>query len=151
MPGQSTNQPDSRPSGAPGFYQVICPGSVLWLRPGSTDYRGLTPMERRIVTGQPEPSRPPPPPEPPTRTIGYVYCVQRGDAGSVKIGFTTSYQSGRIPALDTASDVELRVLAFVPGGRTLEKRLHRELAADRMRREWFHPAPEVLARIRQLT
>lgn len=151
--GQSVNRPESRANGAPveliranGFYR-ICAGAYLWLRPGSRDYRGIWDSERAMID-----AKAPDVPAAPAITYrpeGYVYCVQRGETGSIKIGFTTT-PFRRIPALDTASDVELRVLAFVPGGRALERALHRQFAEDRLRREWFKPSPRLLERIASL-
>ncbi len=160
--GQTANPPESRASGAPvdltpenGFYLVEMNGArISWLRPGSRDYRGIWATEMpSLIAAYPHIAYDidPRPRREYSTQAGYVYFVQRGDGGSIKIGFTSSWQGGRIPALETASDVPLRVLAFVPGGRPLERDLHREFAADRLRREWFRPTERLLARIAALS
>jgi DNA-binding XRE family transcriptional regulator len=72
-----------------------------------------------------------------------VYFVQVGDAGPVKIG-TTADVRARVQFLQCGSPEPLRLLGVVDGDLFEERRLHRLLAAYRLRGEWFRPEPAVL-------
>lgn len=74
----------------------------------------------------------------------WVYFVQRGDDGPVKIGITKDIKS-RMSSLQTGHAEQLRLLASFEGARRDERELHDRLSAHRISGEWFHPAPEVLA------
>jgi hypothetical protein len=74
-----------------------------------------------------------------------VYFVAGG--AYVKIGFTDARTPGdRLTAMQTGSPVKLKVLAFVPGGRTEEQKLHARFATERRHGEWFAVSQE-LARL----
>jgi DNA-binding transcriptional regulator YdaS (Cro superfamily) len=72
-----------------------------------------------------------------------VYFIQAGASGPIKIGHTQS-MSMRLDALQSGNPEVLRILAEAPGGQRQEYAIPRELAAHRMRAEWFHPTQEVL-------
>lgn len=80
-----------------------------------------------------------------------VYFVQSAEGGPVKIGRSAD-PSARVASLQTANAHPLRVLATMPGGAAVERTLHRLFERHRVRPdgEWFHPAAEVLAFIREL-
>lgn len=76
-----------------------------------------------------------------------VYFLRAGDA--IKIGYTTNLAT-RQRSLETASAVPLELLAFVPGDRNEEARLHREWGHLHIRGEWFRADEELLRYIRML-
>lgn len=82
----------------------------------------------------------------PSRASGLgCYLIQVGDGGPIKIGKSNDLAS-RLAALQTANPWELHVIGWHPRkGYRFEGRLHVELAAHRIRGEWFHPHPDVLA------
>src|SRR3954462_9184799 len=73
-----------------------------------------------------------------------IYFLQTGDGGPVKIGSTADVRA-RVQFLQCGSPERLRLLGVVDGDVFDERRVHRLLAAHRIRGEWFKPAPEVLA------
>lgn len=73
-----------------------------------------------------------------------VYFVQAGDDGPIKIG-STGNPRHRLAMLQSAHYDLLTMLGTCGGGFAREYALHEELAAHRIRGEWFAPAPEVLA------
>lgn len=80
-----------------------------------------------------------------------VYFVQAAAGGPVKIGRSAD-PLARVASLQTANPEHLRVLATMPGGAAVERALHRMFEAHRVRPggEWFRPAAEVLAFVREL-
>lgn len=76
---------------------------------------------------------------------GYVYFVQKGDVGPVKIGFAKDVRQ-RCNGLQTSSEQRLCLLGVIPGTPALEKKIHAELRHHRLSGEWFCPAPDVLLR-----
>lgn len=75
-----------------------------------------------------------------------TYFIRSGPHGPIKIGVTTNF-SKRFRGLALTSPVELLVLGTVP--MNIERECHAALAKWRLHGEWFKPAPEVLAFIRQ--
>jgi hypothetical protein len=73
-----------------------------------------------------------------------IYFIQSGPAGPIKIGTTVDLDR-RLRSLQIAHSVRLTVLGTVPGDAVQEAALHAELAADRIRGEWFRPSHAVLA------
>ena len=70
--------------------------------------------------------------------------IQAGEGGPIKIGKANDLPK-RLAGLQTANPSELRVIGWHPGKTyRFEGRLHTELAAHRIRGEWFHPHPDVL-------
>lgn len=63
-----------------------------------------------------------------------VYFVE--GAGLIKIGFAVSPEA-RFYSMLTCCPIPLTLLAAIPGGPTLEHRLHAQFAADRAHGEWF--------------
>lgn len=80
----------------------------------------------------------------PAQPRRFIYFVQAGDDGPVKIGITTDIRR-RLTALRTGSPAPLRLLGHLPANSSFEKGLHRRLAAARLHGEWFKPTREVLA------
>lgn len=80
----------------------------------------------------------------------FVYFIQRGLAGAIKIGYAKD-PAHRLRDLQVGADKPLMLVAVVPGGIDLERALHREFTGARLTGEWFRPVPSLLARIRELT
>ncbi|HEY6015704.1 MAG TPA: GIY-YIG nuclease family protein [Gaiellaceae bacterium] len=79
---------------------------------------------------------------PPSDAAGFVYFVQRGADGPIKVGFSAT-PLRRIAQLQTSSAELLHVLATVPGGPSLERELHALFAKHRLASEWFSPHPQL--------
>lgn len=80
---------------------------------------------------------------------GWVYMIQAGEDGPIKIGFTGCVTSRRA-TLQTAHWQTLRVLAAFRGSTEDEMAMRVRLNAHRLRGEWFAPAPDVLAAAAEL-
>lgn len=85
----------------------------------------------------------------PERSESYVYVVQAGVDGPVKIGWTADARA-RLTSLAVDNAAPLFVLAVAPGTMRQEKDLHAHFAAHRIRSEWYRPAPEILTFARDL-
>lgn len=88
---------------------------------------------------------------PAARVDSWVYFVQATTGGPVKIGRSSSPQA-RVASLQTANAAELRIVAMMPGGATVERAMHATFAADRVRPggEWFNPSPTLAAFVKEL-
>jgi hypothetical protein len=73
----------------------------------------------------------------------WVYFIQAGDTGPVKIGISGNVER-RLGELQRMERQPLRVLATFEGNRSDEKSLHEMYAAHRIHGEWFNPAPEII-------
>ena len=82
--------------------------------------------------------------------IGYIYFIQSETGGSVKIGFATDPDK-RLGGLQVGRTDTLRILGVIRSRRSKEGELHEQFAAHRVRGEWFKPAPEIIAYIREHT
>lgn len=80
--------------------------------------------------------------------IQWVYFIQAGPSGPVKIG-TTGDLKKRLAGLQTSTAADLVMLGVIPGGREKEAALHTQFQHLRMRGEWFVPDPDLLGFIRQ--
>lgn len=76
--------------------------------------------------------------------MGLVYLISLGDAGLVKIGFTTKIEH-RLRAFRTATPGAITVHLTIEGPRSLEARLHRRFDVDHAGREWFRLSDEIRA------
>ena len=74
---------------------------------------------------------------------GWVYVVQMGPGGPVKIGYSKNPYT-RINHMRTSWPYEPIVLAVFAGDRDKEREIHHRMRKYRMRGEWFLPAQEVL-------
>lgn len=81
--------------------------------------------------------------------MSYVYFVQAGEGGPLKIGHTIN-PGTRLSALQTACSEPVNVLGLIEGDLRRERRIHRALAAHRRTGEWFDPSPAVLGFARRL-
>jgi hypothetical protein len=73
----------------------------------------------------------------------YIYAIQAGGTGPVKIGLTNSPRA-RLKTLQTASPWPLKGIALWCGAAFEEKLLHEMFAESRLEGEWFQPSPELL-------
>ena len=83
------------------------------------------------------------------RQNSYVYFVQVGEDGPIKIGLA-SHPGRRLSALQAANPYNLYMRAVCGGGIAAERRLHEVFAKDRIRLEWFNPSPGLTDLIRKL-
>lgn len=65
-----------------------------------------------------------------------VYFIEAIGFRRVKIGYTADLPR-RFRALQAACPFQLRILGWVPGTTTYERKLHRHFADLRVRGEWF--------------
>lgn len=80
----------------------------------------------------------------------FVYFVQRGDNGPIKIG--VSYDViARVKTLQTGCAETLTLLRVAEAGAYAEAELHAKLRQHRLSGEWFMPHPDVLECIALLT
>lgn len=66
----------------------------------------------------------------------YVYFIQSGADGPIKIGLTNK-PTRRVPELQTGNPRELLLRHVIPGDMAVEKQLHVRFEPARIRGEWF--------------
>lgn len=71
-----------------------------------------------------------------------VYFARDKLNGLVKIGFSASPER-RLQMIQSKEGRDLEVLAFIDGGREVEKMLHEQLRSSQAEYEWFNWTPEV--------
>lgn len=79
---------------------------------------------------------------PPSECDGFVYFVQSGELGAIKIGWSQDVNR-RIDELQVANAKKLFLLGAVPGRMEDEAALHEQFAHLRMNGEWFQDHPEI--------
>lgn len=72
-----------------------------------------------------------------------VYFVQDKKSKLIKIGFSATPEK-RVQTVRRVLGRDVDVLAFIEGGREIEKMLHAQLASDRREGEWFAPSEAVM-------
>lgn len=93
--------------------------------------RGLLPREKKVTVD--------------SRSVYFI----EAENGLIKIGVAASPKE-RMRTLRTMSPVSLRLVLVLPGlGAAGEADLHRRFAEHRSHGEWFRPAPELVAYIRE--
>lgn len=72
-----------------------------------------------------------------------IYFIGSGKTGPVKIGFTSRRDGvqDRLSSLQTGNPEELSVLAVIEGSQKGESQIHKALAANRLKGEWFEREP----------
>jgi hypothetical protein len=80
------------------------------------------------------------------RRPSYVYFVQQGRDGPIKIGIADDPDL-RLGQLQCGNPRLLYIRATEPGGVRLERALHKQFAHARMQGEWFEPSDDLLKRI----
>lgn len=74
---------------------------------------------------------------------GFVYFIQQGLDGPIKIGFTIDPME-RLASLQTANPYELHLLGCIAKNEALERELHQKYSHHHLRGEWFSPADEIV-------
>lgn len=77
------------------------------------------------------------------RNKGWIYFVQAGAGGPIKIGWTVDPQK-RLEQLQTGSHIRLFILGAIEGSTAGESTLHKRWSEYRIRGEWFEAAPEII-------
>lgn len=80
----------------------------------------------------------------PSDRLGFVYFVQSGEGGPIKIGWSQD-TTRRVAELQTANAHKLVLLGMVPGTMEDEAAMHVHFGHLRMEAEWFQNAPEIHA------
>lgn len=80
---------------------------------------------------------------------GYLYAVQVGASGPIKIGFTTQPRE-RIATIQDFCPWPLRTLFIVPGSILNEAWVHSQCGAARLKAEWFKATPAVRALLAEI-
>jgi len=80
-------------------------------------------------------------------TVGEAYFAE-SPAGMIKIGYSENVLS-RVRQVQYVAGDRARLLLALPGGRLKERYLHKRFAAHRAGGEWFDPAEEILAYIKE--
>lgn len=73
----------------------------------------------------------------------FVYFVQEGSDGAIKIGYARGVAS-RLALLQAGNPRPLRLLAAIQGARSVEYELHARFAYLRLFGEWFSPGSELV-------
>lgn len=84
-----------------------------------------------------------------SRLRGYVYFVQAGTVGPIKIGTSVNVKD-RMASIQVHCPEPLRLLGVTRGGLVLEQAFHRRFAAHRLHHEWFEPCPPIFKLLNQL-
>jgi len=79
---------------------------------------------------------------------GYIYFIQQGRDGPVKIGFTKDVEN-RMKNLQTANPAPLDLLVFYPGNQEMEKELQYRFDDIRISGEWFEPYEKLFREVRE--
>jgi hypothetical protein len=89
---------------------------------------------------------PPRPKREERRVVRYIYFVRHGRTGPIKIGIADRPHA-RFQTLQSAHFEQLYLLGMVEGTEVAEQLWHARFEEHRIRGEWYHPAPELLAEI----
>jgi len=81
---------------------------------------------------------------------GYVYFVQQGKSGPIKIGFSKNGWRSRLSAIQVGNPYQLDMIKAVKGDRKLETKIHSKFNKFKMVGEWFEPHPTLLKYIKCL-
>jgi hypothetical protein len=69
--------------------------------------------------------------------VGYVYFIQIGSCGDIKIGFSTNILN-RFNTIKTSIPDQIKLLGYMSGSMKLEKELHKKFRVLWKKGEWFH-------------
>lgn len=86
--------------------------------------------------------------------VAYFIVACNRDDGTVeliKIGCSKNVEYRLSQLQATAGMYRLALVAATCGGSDQERAYHRRFATHRQDREWFYPAPEILAEIERIT
>lgn len=105
------------------------------------NYDDLVAMDADIAARHPDlkPYRP--------QRIGFVYFIQEGEDGPIKIGWAKDPRR-RLASMQSGNPRRLHLLgAIKTKRRLLERELHDRFIEDHLTGEWFSPSSELLALI----
>lgn len=77
--------------------------------------------------------------------MSYIYLIQSGSGGPVKIGLTTGDPAKRLAQLQTGNPMPLAIVGQIYGDRRVERHLHTAFQCHNLQGEWFAPAPAIFA------
>ena len=80
--------------------------------------------------------------------VGFVYFIRDGRSGPIKIGYAKDPER-RLARLQTSSPKALYLLGAARAELEVERQLHAEFAADRVRGEWFRTSAALREVIRE--
>ena len=81
----------------------------------------------------------------------FVYFIQQGNSGPIKIGFTRDNLYARVKRLQTGNPLPLKLLAIIDGSDIkTEVSLHSRFSSCRLNGEWFAPTEELLNFINEI-
>lgn len=84
--------------------------------------------------------------------LGSLYFIQEGEAGAIKIGWTTNDPERRRDNLQIGNSDQLRLIAIVPDvSQEVEFEWHARFRAHQKRSEWFFPVATLLSAIAEQT
>jgi hypothetical protein len=83
-----------------------------------------------------------------TASCGFVYFMQAGDAGLIKIGWALN-PAYRRSQLQTGSADLLRIIGAFEADQTIERAIHRQLKHLHSHGEWFKPTAEIRKLMRE--
>lgn len=75
----------------------------------------------------------------------YVYFIQRGSSGPIKIGKSTGNPKERLRELQISSPERLYLIGFIHG---VERDVHERFATLRISGEWFSPNEDLIRFVR---
>lgn len=81
----------------------------------------------------------------------YVYFVQEGQRGPIKIGFAGWSPRDRLTGLQVGNPRRLRLIGLVEGTGKTERDWHARFESLRIRGEWFRATPDLLRTIGEAT
>lgn len=83
------------------------------------------------------------------RSHTFIYFIQAGDHGPIKIGFARDIQNRRT-ALQSSCHEQLHIRAWINAPQCNERTIHCHFQPEHVRGEWFRPSPRLLAYIETL-
>lgn len=75
--------------------------------------------------------------------FGFIYFIQQGDDGPIKVGYTKKSVKTRLGLLQVGNPDELFVIKIIDGTVEDEARIHSIFYESRIRGEWFTPTLEL--------
>ncbi len=80
---------------------------------------------------------------------GYTYFIEAAEANRVKIGFSKDPKA-RLKQLSSACPYPLKLIAAIPGPKSLEREYHRHFSTYRVQGEWFEMKGALVEYVNQL-
>lgn len=86
----------------------------------------------------------------PFKVPSYVYFIQAGHGGPIKIGFSSTSVERRIIGNQVGCPQKIELLGVIEGDVSLEARFHKAFRSCALRGEWFNPHPHIMAFIAKI-